>query len=74
MRSEDLNVRIIWDLKGRFSFSLAFSFRVSSYCESRGWKRIYNKNRDDFKLKWCETKSAANYGNFREGSTPLTPV
>lgn len=44
------------------------SFRVSSYCESRGWKRIYNKHRDDFKLKWCETKSAANYCNFREGS------
>lgn len=42
--------------------------RVSSYCESRGWKRIYNKHRDDFKLKWCEIKSAANYCNFREGS------
>uniref|UniRef100_A0A8C5ER60 Uncharacterized protein n=2 Tax=Gouania willdenowi TaxID=441366 RepID=A0A8C5ER60_GOUWI len=40
---------------------------VSHYCESRGWKRIYNKQREDFKLKWCETKSAANYGNFREG-------
>nr|XP_046252153.1 protein polyglycylase TTLL10 isoform X2 [Scatophagus argus] len=40
---------------------------VRSYCESKGWKRIYNKNREDFKLKWCETKSAANYCNFREG-------
>ncbi|XP_063748444.1 protein polyglycylase TTLL10 isoform X2 [Eleginops maclovinus] len=40
---------------------------VSRYCESRGWKRIYNKNREDFKLKWCETKSPANYINFREG-------
>nr|XP_057941230.1 protein polyglycylase TTLL10 [Doryrhamphus excisus] len=40
---------------------------VSTYCEKRGWKRIYNKNRDDFKLKWCETKSAFNYLNFREG-------
>ncbi|KAM6981911.1 protein polyglycylase TTLL10 [Tautogolabrus adspersus] len=40
---------------------------VSSYCESRGWKRIYNKHREDFKLKWCETKSPANYSNFREG-------
>uniref|UniRef100_A0A4W6BNA7 Tubulin tyrosine ligase like 10 n=1 Tax=Lates calcarifer TaxID=8187 RepID=A0A4W6BNA7_LATCA len=40
---------------------------VSSYCESRGWKRIYNKHREDFKLKWCETKSPANYCNFREG-------
>uniref|UniRef100_A0A3Q3J0U8 Tubulin tyrosine ligase-like family, member 10 n=1 Tax=Monopterus albus TaxID=43700 RepID=A0A3Q3J0U8_MONAL len=40
---------------------------VSSYCESRGWKRIYNKHREDFKLKWCETKTPANYCNFREG-------
>ncbi|XP_045912561.1 protein polyglycylase TTLL10 isoform X2 [Micropterus dolomieu] len=40
---------------------------VSSYCESRGWKRIYNKRREDFKLKWCETKSPASYCNFREG-------
>ncbi|CAJ1055374.1 protein polyglycylase TTLL10 isoform X6 [Xyrichtys novacula] len=37
---------------------------VSRYCESRGWKRIHNKHREDFKLKWCETKSTSN---FREG-------
>ncbi|XP_054650066.1 protein polyglycylase TTLL10 [Dunckerocampus dactyliophorus] len=40
---------------------------VSTYCEKRGWKRIYNNHRDDFKLKWCETKSPSNYLNFREG-------
>ncbi|KAM7404359.1 hypothetical protein PAMP_011712 [Pampus punctatissimus] len=40
---------------------------VSCYCESRGWKRIYNKHREDFRLKWCEIKSAANYSSFREG-------
>ncbi|XP_054464586.1 protein polyglycylase TTLL10 [Anoplopoma fimbria] len=40
---------------------------VSGYCESRGWKRIDNKHRQDFKLKWCETKSPATYCNFREG-------
>ncbi|XP_070696213.1 protein polyglycylase TTLL10 [Pempheris klunzingeri] len=40
---------------------------VSSYCESRGWKRTYNKHREDFKLKWCETKSPATYCNFRQG-------
>ncbi|XP_069550244.1 protein polyglycylase TTLL10 [Brachyistius frenatus] len=40
---------------------------VSSYCESRGWTRIYDKHREDFKLKWCETKSTANYCHFREG-------
>ncbi|CAG01732.1 unnamed protein product, partial [Tetraodon nigroviridis] len=46
---------------------------VSSYCERKGWKRIYNKQRDDFKLKWCETKSAANYCNFREDSQRRGP-
>ncbi|XP_074538075.1 protein polyglycylase TTLL10 isoform X2 [Halichoeres trimaculatus] len=40
---------------------------VSSYCESRGWKRIHDKHREDFKLKWCETKSLSNYCNFRKG-------
>ncbi|KAG7226896.1 hypothetical protein INR49_022191 [Caranx melampygus] len=40
---------------------------VTGYCESRGWTRIHDKHRKDFKLKWCETKSAANYCNFREG-------
>lgn len=49
-------------------FYLYLSFRVGSYCERKGWRRIYNKQRDDVKLMWCETKSAANYWNFREGS------
>ncbi|XP_057684366.1 protein polyglycylase TTLL10 [Corythoichthys intestinalis] len=40
---------------------------VSAYCEKRGWKRIFNKHREDFKLKWCETKSPRTYLNFREG-------
>lgn len=50
-----------------FKSVLYLSLRVSSYCERKGWRRIYNKQRDDFKLKWCETKSSANYCNFREG-------
>ncbi|CAL1605346.1 unnamed protein product [Knipowitschia caucasica] len=40
---------------------------VRSYCESKGWTRIENKQREDFKLKWCETRSRANYSNFRPG-------
>ncbi|XP_075882614.1 protein polyglycylase TTLL10 isoform X2 [Nelusetta ayraudi] len=47
---------------------------VSGYCESRGWKRIHDRNRDDFKLKWCETKSTANYSNFREGEQLLFQI
>ncbi|XP_034552573.1 inactive polyglycylase TTLL10 isoform X2 [Notolabrus celidotus] len=50
------------------------SFRVSAYCESRGWKRIHNKHREDFKLKWCETKSPPNYCNFREGEQLLYQI
>ncbi|XP_001920282.4 inactive polyglycylase TTLL10 isoform X2 [Danio rerio] len=40
---------------------------VVSYCESRGWQRIYDKTRTDYKLKWCETKSPATYYRFRAG-------
>ncbi|XP_067382940.1 protein polyglycylase TTLL10 isoform X2 [Channa argus] len=47
---------------------------VSCYCESKGWRRIYNKNREDFKLKWCENKSASNYYNFREGEQLLYQI
>ncbi|XP_015243084.1 PREDICTED: inactive polyglycylase TTLL10 [Cyprinodon variegatus] len=40
---------------------------VSSYFDSRGWMRIYSEHREDFKLKWCVTKSPAKYRSFREG-------
>ncbi|MGH0188820.1 UNVERIFIED_CONTAM: hypothetical protein FKN15_031579 [Acipenser sinensis] len=39
---------------------------VGAYCLSKGWQRINNKNREDYKLKWCETKSYATYINFRQ--------
>lgn len=42
-------------------------FRVATYCENKGWQRIYDKTRDDYKLKWCETRSMATYYNFKEG-------
>ncbi|KAL2103596.1 hypothetical protein ACEWY4_000464 [Coilia grayii] len=40
---------------------------VAAYCESKGWQRIHDKSREDYKLKWCETRSVATYYNFREG-------
>nr|XP_015822474.2 protein polyglycylase TTLL10 isoform X1 [Nothobranchius furzeri] len=40
---------------------------VSNYCKCKGWKRIYDSQREDFKLKWCESNSAAAYKNLREG-------
>ncbi|XP_069597347.1 inactive polyglycylase TTLL10 [Ranitomeya imitator] len=40
---------------------------VSAYCLSKGWQRIYDSKRDDYKLKWCETKNSAMYYAFREG-------
>uniref|UniRef100_A0A8C2HSC4 Inactive polyglycylase TTLL10 n=1 Tax=Cyprinus carpio TaxID=7962 RepID=A0A8C2HSC4_CYPCA len=40
---------------------------VVSYCESRGWQRIYDKTRTDYKLKWCEAKSPAAYYSFKAG-------
>ncbi|KAI8500344.1 protein-glycine ligase, elongating [Branchiostoma belcheri] len=32
-----------------------------------GWLRIHDKNREDFKLKWVETKNHINYYCFKEG-------
>ncbi|KAF4078099.1 hypothetical protein AMELA_G00195470 [Ameiurus melas] len=40
---------------------------VVPYCESKGWQRIHDKNRLDYRLKWCELKSSQTYSNFREG-------
>ncbi|KAI5612254.1 inactive polyglycylase TTLL10 [Silurus asotus] len=40
---------------------------VVPYCESKGWQRIYDKNRLDYRLKWCELKSSRTYYQFREG-------
>eukprot|EP00063_Salmo_salar_P016022 XP_013990857.1 PREDICTED: protein polyglycylase TTLL10-like isoform X3 [Salmo salar] len=47
---------------------------VTSYCESRGWQRIYDKTREDFKLKWCEIKSPVTYYNFKEGEQLLFQI
>ncbi|XP_051518099.1 protein polyglycylase TTLL10 isoform X1 [Myxocyprinus asiaticus] len=47
---------------------------VVSYCESRGWQRIYDKTRLDYKLKWCETKSPATYYNFKAGGQLLYQI
>ncbi|KAK3547254.1 hypothetical protein QTP86_017805 [Hemibagrus guttatus] len=40
---------------------------VVPYCESKGWQRIYNKTRLNYRLKWCELKSSHTYYHFRAG-------
>ncbi|XP_067302332.1 protein polyglycylase TTLL10 [Pseudorasbora parva] len=47
---------------------------VVSYCEGRGWQRIYDKTRTDYKLKWCETKSLATYNGFKAGGQLLYQI
>ncbi|KAM4015806.1 inactive polyglycylase TTLL10 isoform 2-T10 [Anomaloglossus baeobatrachus] len=47
---------------------------VSAYCLNKGWQRIYDNKRDDYKLKWCETKSSAVYCAFREGEQLLYQI
>ncbi|KAK2885605.1 hypothetical protein Q8A67_016442 [Cirrhinus molitorella] len=47
---------------------------VVSYCESRGWQRIHDKTRTDYKLKWCETKSPAAYYSFKAGGQLIYQV
>uniref|UniRef100_A0A8C9H0U2 Tubulin--tyrosine ligase-like protein 10 n=1 Tax=Piliocolobus tephrosceles TaxID=591936 RepID=A0A8C9H0U2_9PRIM len=44
---------------------------ISSYCKSKGWRRIQDSRREDYMLKWCEVKSRDSYGSFREGEQLL---
>ncbi|KAM9109205.1 inactive polyglycylase TTLL10 isoform 1-T9 [Megaptera novaeangliae] len=44
---------------------------ISSYCKSKGWQRIQNSRREDYKLKWCEVKCRDTYRSFREGEQLL---
>ncbi|XP_072282581.1 inactive polyglycylase TTLL10 isoform X2 [Pyxicephalus adspersus] len=47
---------------------------VSAYCLNKGWQQIHDNKRDDYKLKWCETKSSATYYAFREGEQLLYQI
>ncbi|XP_007905134.1 protein polyglycylase TTLL10 [Callorhinchus milii] len=47
---------------------------VSNFCENRGWKRIYDNNRTDYILKWCELKLRINYQNFQQGKQMLNHI
>nr|KAF6267657.1 tubulin tyrosine ligase like 10 [Pipistrellus kuhlii] len=44
---------------------------ISSYCKSKGWQRLQDSRREDYKLKWCEVKCRDSYLNFREGEQLL---
>ncbi|XP_058408569.1 inactive polyglycylase TTLL10-like isoform X4 [Diceros bicornis minor] len=44
---------------------------ISSYCKNKGWQRIQDSGREDYKLKWCEVKSRDSYCSFREGEQLL---
>uniref|UniRef100_A0A8C5PGQ5 Tubulin tyrosine ligase like 10 n=1 Tax=Leptobrachium leishanense TaxID=445787 RepID=A0A8C5PGQ5_9ANUR len=47
---------------------------VSAYCMKKGWQRIHDSKREDYKLKWCEIKSSAAYSSFREGEQLLYQI
>ncbi|XP_062396094.1 protein polyglycylase TTLL10 [Sardina pilchardus] len=47
---------------------------VAAYCENKGWQRIHDRTREDYKLKWSETKSMATYYNFKEGDQLLFQI
>uniref|UniRef100_A0A8C5SUH5 Tubulin tyrosine ligase like 10 n=1 Tax=Laticauda laticaudata TaxID=8630 RepID=A0A8C5SUH5_LATLA len=47
---------------------------LSNYCKSKGWQRIYDNRREDYVLKWCETKFRDTYCNFREGEQLLYQI
>ncbi|XP_068772293.1 inactive polyglycylase TTLL10 isoform X1 [Struthio camelus] len=47
---------------------------VSIYCQRRGWQRIYDNRREDYTLKWCETKCPETYYHFKEGEQLLYQI
>ncbi|KAM3824269.1 inactive polyglycylase TTLL10 isoform 1-T1 [Vipera latastei] len=47
---------------------------LNNYCKSKGWQRIYDNRREDYVLKWCETKFRDTYCNFREGEQLLYQI
>ncbi|XP_036918152.1 inactive polyglycylase TTLL10 isoform X2 [Sturnira hondurensis] len=47
---------------------------ISSYCKSKGWQRIQDGRRGDYKLKWCEVKCRDSYSSFREGEQLLYQI
>ncbi|XP_067873086.1 protein polyglycylase TTLL10-like [Heterodontus francisci] len=47
---------------------------VVSFCENRGWKRIYDNDRADYLLKWCEINTSTNFQNFQEGKQLLNQI
>ncbi|XP_054031667.1 inactive polyglycylase TTLL10 [Dryobates pubescens] len=47
---------------------------VSSYCQGRGWQRIYDNRREDYALKWCEIKDPESYQHFKEGKQLLYQI
>ncbi|XP_035881044.1 inactive polyglycylase TTLL10 isoform X2 [Phyllostomus discolor] len=47
---------------------------ISSYCKGKGWQRIQDSRRGDYRLKWCEVKCRDSYGSFREGEQLLYQI
>uniref|UniRef100_A0A8C6XSG3 Tubulin tyrosine ligase like 10 n=1 Tax=Naja naja TaxID=35670 RepID=A0A8C6XSG3_NAJNA len=47
---------------------------LSNYCKSKGWQRIHDNRREDYILKWCETKFRDTYCHFREGEQLLYQI
>ncbi|KAG8142324.1 hypothetical protein E2320_006260, partial [Naja naja] len=39
-----------------------------------GWQRIHDNRREDYILKWCETKFRDTYCHFREGEQLLYQI
>ncbi|XP_078095859.1 protein polyglycylase TTLL10-like [Mustelus asterias] len=47
---------------------------VVNFCENRGWKRIYDNDKADYLLKWCEINTSTNFQYFQEGKQLLNQI
>nr|XP_033777080.1 inactive polyglycylase TTLL10 isoform X2 [Geotrypetes seraphini] len=47
---------------------------VNDYCTSKGWQQLQDRKREDYILKWCESKCAATYCCFKAGEQLLYQI
>ncbi|XP_078281165.1 protein polyglycylase TTLL10-like [Rhinoraja longicauda] len=47
---------------------------IADFCSNKGWKQIWDNNRNDYYFKWSDAKVFANYHRFHEGKQLLNQI
>ncbi|XP_072334095.1 protein polyglycylase TTLL10-like isoform X2 [Scyliorhinus torazame] len=69
--------RLCSTFQAQMELTCMYKSRVSfvvSFCENKGWKRIYDNDRADYFIKWCEINTLTNFHYFQEGKQLLNQI